>query len=172
MSKLDHQSLTDIACFDRFGVLDFRPNGILSYFCSYAEGILQACDIEARFLERVGRKIEVIRCGCGDDVVFSSINRPSSINAVRAYKGVFTDICRGIGKTKSGHVIGGLPGVLSAPLECTASIGSAFATNSELIASSIEQAAAVSAAKMGDDASKLFSITDVERSGHSCELDF
>jgi hypothetical protein len=40
----------------------------------------------------------------------------------------------------------------------TAPIGSAFAANSGLIMSSIEQAAAASAAKMGDDASKLFSI--------------
>lgn len=39
----------------------------------------------------------------------------------------------------------------------TTPIGSAFAANSELIMSSIEQAAAASAAKMGDDALKLFS---------------
>lgn len=40
----------------------------------------------------------------------------------------------------------------------TAPIGSTFAANSGLIMASIEQAAAASAAKMGDDASKLFSI--------------
>ena len=47
----------------------------------------------------------------------------------------------------------------SAKEECsTTPIGSAFAANSGRIMSSIEQAAAASAAKMGDDASKLFSI--------------
>lgn len=102
MLAFHHQPLTDIVCFDNSPASGFRPGGILDRFCDYVEDALQTCSVEEQFLERVGRKIEVIRCSWGDDVFFFPVNRPSSINAVRAHRGIFMDICRNVAKEKGG----------------------------------------------------------------------
>lgn len=105
MASFHHQPVTDVACFDNSLEFRFRPGGVQSYFRDYLEGIALACEIEEQFFARVGRKMEVVRCGHGDDAFFTSVKRPSSVNAIHAYKGVFIDVCRGVVSNRDGEAL-------------------------------------------------------------------